>query len=50
MTTSALAYYDDHRTEIDAAIEDGLHQVKAILASLPPSSLRSKLSAKGLLP
>lgn len=46
---SALAYYYDHRAEIDAEIEAGLRQVMAIRASLPPSNLRSKLSAKGLL-
>jgi uncharacterized protein (DUF433 family) len=47
---SALAYYYDHRTEIEASIEEGLHQVKAIRASLPPSIFQSKLRAQGLLP
>ena len=47
---SAFAYYYDHRAEIEAAIEDGLRQVTEIRASLPPSMIRSKLRAKGLLP
>jgi hypothetical protein len=33
-----------------AIIEEGLRQVAAIQASLPPSSIRMKLKAQGLLP
>jgi uncharacterized protein (DUF433 family) len=46
---SALAYYYDHRQEMDAIIEEGLRQVLAIQESLPPSSIRLKLKALGLL-
>lgn len=47
---SALAYYYDHRADIDATIEAGLRQVMAIEANMPPSSLRLKMVAKGLMP
>jgi uncharacterized protein (DUF433 family) len=47
---SALAYYYDHRSEVDAMIEDGLRQVMAIQTKMPPSPIRMKLKAQGLLP
>src|SRR5687767_7353370 len=45
---SALAYYYDHQDKMDALIEEGFRQVLAIQASLPPSTIRVKLKARGL--
>jgi uncharacterized protein (DUF433 family) len=47
---SALAYYYDHRAEVDDQIAQGLSQVNEIRNSLPISSVRLKLQAQGLLP
>lgn len=47
---SALAYYYDHQTEMDASIEAGLRQTAKIRASLTESPVRLKLKAQGLLP
>src|SRR5688572_21797144 len=46
---SALAYYYDHRQEMDVIIEEGLRQVMAIQASLPSPTIHLKLKALGLL-
>jgi uncharacterized protein (DUF433 family) len=42
---SALAYYYDHRQEMDAMIEEGLRQVMAMQANMPPSTVRLKLKS-----
>ncbi len=47
---SALAYYYDHRSEIDADIDRRLCQVKEIKGDLGESALRRKLKAAGRLP
>ena len=47
---SALAYYYDHQEELDREIENGLHEVAQVRASLGASAIRLKLRAKGLLP
>jgi uncharacterized protein (DUF433 family) len=47
---SALAYYHDHQNEMDESIERGLRQVMELQASMPPSPVRMKLKAKGLIP
>ena len=46
---SALAYYSDHRQELDRDIEDRLRQVDEIQAAAEPSPLVARLKAKGLL-
>ena len=51
---SALAYYYDHKTEIDARIEQDLQETDRLVAKAealhPTSSLRAKLKAPGQLP
>jgi uncharacterized protein (DUF433 family) len=46
---SALAYYWDHRPELDADIERRLESVDALRSSLGESSLIIRLKAKGLI-
>ncbi len=45
---SALAYYYDHKPEMDKWIDDGLRQVEEMEAGLRNSSVRRKLRAAGL--
>jgi uncharacterized protein (DUF433 family) len=47
---SALAYYYDHQTEMDKAIEADLRSVQAIRATQGESPVRAILRSKGLLP
>jgi uncharacterized protein (DUF433 family) len=46
---SALAYYYDHKEAMDQDVEKRLRKVKKIERKLPLTSLREKLTAKGLL-
>lgn len=46
---SALAYYADHRDELDRDIEDRLREVDRLRAEAGPSPLVERLRAKGLL-
>lgn len=46
---SALAYYWDHRAEVDTDIERRLEAMEQVRAGLPPSRLVAKLRAKDLL-
>lgn len=46
---SALAYYWDHKVELDQDIEKRLQRVNQIQQEVPPSSLVEKLKAKGLI-
>jgi uncharacterized protein (DUF433 family) len=46
---SALAYYYDHKVEMDRAIEAGARRVEEIRASLGESPVRAKLKAQGLI-
>lgn len=46
---SALAYYSDHREEVDRDIEDRLREVDRLRAKAEPSPLVARLKAKGLL-
>lgn len=46
---SALAFYWDHRVELDRDIEQRLEKVTQIRRSLRPSPLVARLQAKGLL-
>ncbi|MFN8482893.1 MAG: DUF433 domain-containing protein [Anaerolineae bacterium] len=45
----ALAYYYDHKGEMDQAIADGLRRVDEIRASMDVSWLREKLQSRGRL-
>ena len=45
---SALAYYWDHKTELDQDIEERLESVDQIQKTTSPSSLVKRLKAKGL--
>jgi len=45
---SALAYYYDHREEIEREITNGLQMVEEIQAGLGESPLRLKLKARGV--
>ena len=45
---SALAYYWDHKTELDRDIEKRLESVGQIQKATSPSSLVKRLKAKGL--
>lgn len=47
---SALAYYWDHKDEVDHDIERRLEQVEQIRRDVGPSQLVERLKAKGLLP
>jgi len=46
---SALAYYWDHRDELDGNIEQRLEKVDGIQKSAPPSPLIKRLKDKGLI-
>lgn len=46
---SALAYYADHRDEIDSEIEQRMERSDATRRTVKTSSLLQKLQAKGLL-
>jgi len=46
---SALAYYWDHKEELDGDVEQRLEFVDQIQRTLKPSSLEARLKAKGLL-
>jgi uncharacterized protein (DUF433 family) len=46
---SALAYYWDHKSEIDADIERRLQLVDDIRRKLPPTRLEDRLRAQGLI-
>jgi uncharacterized protein (DUF433 family) len=46
---SALAYYWDHREELDQDIERRIQQVEQIQKAARPSLLEARLKAKGLL-
>lgn len=46
---SALAYYWDHRDELDGDIERRLEKVDGIQKSVPPSPLIKRLKDKGLI-
>ncbi len=45
---SALAYYWDHKAELDRDIEERLESVDQIQKTTSPSSLVKRLKAKGL--
>lgn len=47
---SALAYYWDHKDELDRDIERRLELVEQIRRDVGPSQLVARLKAKGLLP
>ena len=46
---SALAYYWDHRDELDGNIEQRLEKVDSIQKSMSPSPLIKRLKEKGLI-
>lgn len=46
---SALAYYWDHKKELDGDIERRLERVEEIRREIGPSQLVERLKAKGLL-
>lgn len=46
---SALAYYWDHREELDSDIEKRVEKVNRIQNETPPSPLIKRLKAKGLI-
>jgi len=46
---SALAYYWDHKEELDQDIERRLQRVDKIQQELKPLSLRTRLQAKGMI-
>ena len=46
---SALAYYWDHKDELDQDIERRLRRVDEIQQTMPPSPLKTRLKAKGLI-
>jgi uncharacterized protein (DUF433 family) len=47
---SALAYYWDHKEDLDRDIERRLERVEQIRRDVGPSQLVERLKAKGLLP
>jgi uncharacterized protein (DUF433 family) len=47
---AALAYYYDHQKALDAAIEEQLQRVEALMAQAGESPLRKRLRALGKLP
>lgn len=47
---SALAYYYDHRAELDLAIERDLQTVEEVRARLGPSAIRLRLRNGGARP
>ena len=46
---SALAYYHDHKDEIEADIERRMKLADEIFEELGPSPLAAKIRAKGLI-
>ncbi|HKY54602.1 MAG TPA: DUF433 domain-containing protein [Anaerolineales bacterium] len=46
---SALAYYWDHREELDTDIENRIKKVDAVRMSMPVSPLVKRLKEKGLI-
>lgn len=46
---SALAYYSDHRAELDRDIQARLHVVDRLQTEAGPSPLAERLRGKGLL-
>ena len=46
---SALAYYWDHQEEIDHYIEQQLKRLDNIQKKAPPSTLKARLKAQGLI-
>ena len=46
---SALAYYWDHREELEGDIEKRIEKVNRIQKETPPSPLIERLKAKGLI-
>jgi len=46
---SALAYYWDHRDELDRNIEQRLEKVNNLQKSIPPAPLIKRLKDKGLI-
>lgn len=46
---SALAYYWDHKEELDGDIEQRLERVEEIRRDIGPSQIVERLKAKGLL-
>jgi uncharacterized protein (DUF433 family) len=46
---SALAYYWDHRDELDQDIEERMRRVKEVQRATPPAPLDVRLKAKGLI-
>lgn len=46
---SALAYYWDHKEDLDRDIEERFEKAEAIRAKFGESTLKAKLKAKGLL-
>jgi len=46
---AAMAYYFDHRPEIDAEIEAELNAIDEAVATSEPSFIRRRLRAKGLI-
>ena len=46
---SALAYYWDHREELESDIENRMEKVNRIQKETPPSTLIKRLKAKGLI-
>ena len=46
---SALAYYEDHREELDFEIEQSVAEYDRLRAASRPSAIAEKLRAKGLL-
>ncbi len=47
---SALAYYYDHKAELDAVIEARRRRGDELRAEMDSKSVRAKLAAQGLLP
>ena len=46
---SALAYYYDHKSELDAEIEEGLRRIEAMRAAAGESPIRKRLAVLGKL-
>ena len=47
---SALAYYFDHKTQIDAEIEEEQKLIEEWRQNTPPSAVMLRLRAQGLIP
>src|SRR5260221_6629308 len=46
---SALGYYSDHQAELDADIERRCQYVEQLRRAAPPSPLKARLKAQGLI-